>query len=421
MIVKVFDKIFISNVYDANNVYKLISLNIGGVLTCFECNGIEWCSHHESDKNSLLFYKDRLINFKGELPKEADKNDNKAVSSPKTESHDESEHCDHIIFPREILNDKMENNTIRDYINSMVEIENDDYVCCFKNSESNLKEPPNLETNESENKIQEAKVMTNVQTVCELNKTMRENLSISYDNIYKIKHMYLNILDTFDENILNHVEKAHEFIDKTINENKNILIHCMAGISRCSSIILSYVSRKNQKGINHNFSILKSRYPFAHPNENFYRQLLLYEKMNYNLDGSNEYHNIYKKIKLSNKFLEDLKFCNLNNKEAPTCRYSCKFCRRVLFNDNDIIEHDTTKNQIKKKYGKFCTSIFIEKKEWILTDNKMKGIVYCPNASCNTKLGKWSWTGICCSCGYLQIPAFMFNDSNVDRMKININ
>lgn len=40
--------------------------------------------------------------------------------------------------------------------------------------------------------------------------------------------------------------------------------------------------------------------------------------------GCNEYHNIYKKIKLNNKFLEDLKFCNLNNNKAPTCKYSCK-------------------------------------------------------------------------------------------------
>lgn len=33
------------------------------------------------------------------------------------------------------------------------------------------------------------------------------------------------------------------------------------------------------------------------------------------------------------------------------------------------------------KYGDSCTSIFIEKKEWIMTDNKMKGIIYCPNTS----------------------------------------
>ncbi|KOB86447.1 hypothetical protein PFDG_02052, partial [Plasmodium falciparum Dd2] len=70
-------------------------------------------------------------------------------------------------------------------------------------------------------------------------------------------------------------------------------------------------------------------------------------------------------------------------------------------------------------YGNSCTSIFIEKKEWILTENKMKGVLNCPNVNCNIKLGKWSWTGICCSCGYLQIPAFMINSSNVDRMNIS--
>lgn len=311
MIVKVFDKIFISNIYDANNVYKLINLNIGAVLTCFECNGIEWCNHHENDKSNLLFYKDRLIKCKGEVPEEINStnsfnsnmlslnniidNNDKTINIPKTILNEEFEHCDNIIFPQEILNEKLENNVIKDYINSMIEIENDVGIYCFKNSESNLKELINLKTheeelnnnseyNENENENIYTHNIANAQTVCEMNKTMRKNFSISYNNIYKMKHMYLNILDTYDENILNHIEKAHEFIDNTINENKNILIHCMAGISRCSSIILSYVSRKNKKGINHNFSILKSRYPFAHPNDNFYRQLLLYEKMNYNLD-----------------------------------------------------------------------------------------------------------------------------------------
>ncbi|SCN12344.1 dual specificity protein phosphatase, putative [Plasmodium malariae] len=552
MIVKVFDKIYISNVYNANEIYQLIKLNIGGVLTCFGCKSIEWC-HHNADEKHKVFYKDKFINCKSELLRNINdnfvgdehsndipansRNDGNAVTlkcnddcndgdekntDHTTPSHlrDDSQelvsstsaHYDYIVYPYEILNSKLDNSTINDYVKAMLHLSDDteiDYVvnaeeseidygptkrqrdldnekgstqvkgeevkalveekddlylckdekveecpndnnqnekneklCRIMKSKDVLKEqiakedlpsePVSYKDNSKEDAGREAATGSTsnaaingategmIQNVCELNKSLREKeKTVSINNIYKMKHMYINILDTFDENILDHIENAHAFIDDIISENKNILVHCMAGISRCSSIILSYVSKKNKKGINKNLSILKSKYPFAHPNENFYRQLLLYEKMNYTLDGSTEFHNAYKKIKFDRKFLEDLKLFNLKNEKEPTYKFRCKFCRYALFSDNDIIEHDLDKCKIKKNYGNCCTSIFIEKKEWLLTEGTLKGVLYCPNANCNIKLGKWSWNGICCSCGYLQIPAFMVNTSNVDRMRIN--
>ncbi|KYO03206.1 dual specificity protein phosphatase [Plasmodium gaboni] len=562
MIVKVFDSIYISNVYNANDIYELIKLNIGGVLTCFDCKCIEWCSYNNINVTNKIFYKDIFVNSKKDLlkydsPTINNKTINTDIETQQNNNNDENnnsdegtcnklietqttsidnseikcdhindeckEHYDYIIFPSDIINN---NNNIKDYIKSMLILKEDAYIdfelinmndklknnnnnnndnicddnnnndnicdnnnnncrsnnldvsntsqhetehmqlhksnslanissdninCCNKKYDKNLsrsveisekdKHPENSLLYEFVNKdkinnkinqegdkssIEKNKLSDNnmlhthpIYNVCELNKCLRENKLIPYNNIYKMKHLYLNILDTFDENILKYVNKAHTFIDSVIQENKNILIHCMAGISRCSSIILSYVSKKNKKGIESNFNILKSRYPFAHPNDNFYRQLLLYEKMNYTLDGCTDYHNIYKKIKMNRKNLEDLKILNLKNNKQPIYNFRCKHCNYVLFNDNEIIKHDLKISKIKKNYGNSCTSIFIEKKEWILTENKMKGVLNCPNANCNIKLGKWSWTGICCSCGYLQIPAFMINSSNVDRMNIS--
>ncbi|CRG95317.1 dual specificity protein phosphatase, putative [Plasmodium gallinaceum] len=518
MIVKVFDNIYISNVYNANDIYQLVNLNIGGVLTCFGCKSIDWC-YYNIDDSHKIFYKDKFINCKNELKRschcsvEEEKNklnvnfekevgdiqigDNIKENNKDSYMEDNhnlycgsSSHYDYIIIPKEILNPKLSNNTIKDYVKAMLDLNDDtdiDYVQCRKNEGINFKNnfedhlikkneinlmkegkinkdkweisknkndenviikenqnnTENLDSisktidilereddksdslkegvmsDDIKNKIVDSKSEDKIQNVCELNKSLREEKKISYANIYKMKHLYLNILDTFDENILDHVNKAHSFIDSVIEEKKNVLVHCMAGISRCSSIILSYVSKKNKKGISKNLSLLKNKYPFAQPNENFYRQLLLYEKMNYTLDGCTEYHNAYKKIKLNTKFLEELKFFNLKNEKDATYKFQCKFCRHTLFNDNDIIKHDLNKYKIKKNYGNSCTSIFIEKKEWLITESKMKGVLYCPNVNCKLKLGKWSWSGICCSCGYLQVPAFMINISNIDRMSID--
>ncbi|GAB66243.1 dual-specificity protein phosphatase [Plasmodium cynomolgi strain B] len=389
MIVKVFDHIYISNVYNANDIYHLINLNIGGVLTCFRCMSIEWC-HHDPKENRKIFYKDKFLKCKGELLRDPGGRDfplplcqsiaggrknghqlgasltpcSSNVGEEPTEGGDTSTqgatehseedlfakpyaHYDYIIYPLEIVKKKIVKETIDDYVKAM------------------------------------------------------------------------------------HVEKAHAFIDEVIRSEKNVLVHCMAGISRCSSIILSYISKKNGKSIAENFATLKDRYPFAHPNESFYRQLLLYERMNYTLDGRSEYHLVYEEMKRDRGALERLKCLNLKNEPDATYKFRCKLCRFTLFNDNDIIQHQLDKYKIKKKYGHSCTSIFIEKKEWLLTNHNMKGVLICPNKNvinswgcfsalwCSAKLGKWSWTGICCSCGYLQIPAFMINTSNVDRMKIN--
>ncbi|ANQ07937.1 Dual-specificity protein phosphatase [Plasmodium coatneyi] len=520
MIVKVFDHIYISNVYNANDIYHLINLNIGGVLTCFRCMSIEWC-HHDPKENRKIFYKDKFLNCKGEFLRDPGgwdhsplplcqsvspvKNDpnsaakitpcsNNAVDEP-TDGGDlfakPYAHYDYIIYPHEILKKKITKETIDDYVKAMENLKDDVEVDCISVEEDEV--PASASVNEEtkdciggmvdevdapqsneggENRTrqrsssladqktlshrkgtssspkegnhpegmsrsaenlnvpseQDGKTPPNgqqrsTQTVCQLNRTLRDekNKTIPSSNVYKMKHMYLDILDTFDENILNHVDRAHAFIDDVIRNEKNVLVHCMAGISRCSSIILSYISKKNGKSIAENFATLKDRYPFAHPNENFYRQLLLYERMNYTLDGRSEYHRVYEEIKRDRGALEQLKCLNLKNEPEPTYKFRCKLCRFTLFNDNDIIQHELDKYKIKKKYGHSCTSIFIEKKEWLLTENKMKGVLICPNKNCSAKLGKWSWTGICCSCGYLQTPAFMINTSNVDRMRINPN
>ncbi|EUD65678.1 hypothetical protein C922_03926 [Plasmodium inui San Antonio 1] len=543
MIVKVFDHIYISNVYDANDIYHLINLNIGGVLTCFRCMSIEWC-HHDPKENRKIFYKDRFLKWRGEFLRDhggrgssplavcqgvsavgggpeaatrftpCSKSAGGDTFSRGTIGHIEEDlftkpyaHYDYILYPLEIVKTRMAKETIDDYVKAMVHLKEDVEVNCIpvvdtdvsasaeeeiekclggvsdhadasnsdqgeENrtrqrssslgdeqtvSERKSHSPNPKEGNHPEGISRSAENLTlpsepdgktphdrlailpgdhpgmppmngqpiqrTTQTICQLNAILRDekNRTVPSSNVYKMKHMYLDILDTLDENILNHVDKAHAFIDDVIRDNKNVLVHCMAGISRCSSIILSYISKKNGKGIAENFATLKDRYPFAHPNEGFYRQLLLYERMNYTLDGRSEYHRVYEEVKRDRGALEQLKGLNLKNEPDAMYKFRCKFCRFTLFNDNDIIEHQLDKYKIKKKYGDSCTSIFIERKEWILTEQKMKGVLICPNKDCSAKLGKWSWTGICCSCGYLQTPAFMINTSNVDRMRINPN
>ena len=48
---------------------------------------------------------------------------------------------------------------------------------------------------------------------------------------------------------------------------------------------------------------------------------------------------------------------------------------------------------------------------------EMEGKITCPNSKCSHILGKWSWTGLPCSCGAWVSPAFMVHKKGIDVIK----
>jgi protein-tyrosine phosphatase len=49
--------------------------------------------------------------------------------------------------------------------------------------------------------------------------------------------------DSFQGNIRSHFDQTNEFISKCKEQNEKVLVHCQAGISRSSSIVLAYLIR----------------------------------------------------------------------------------------------------------------------------------------------------------------------------------
>ncbi|KNC36903.1 dual-specificity protein phosphatase, partial [Plasmodium falciparum RAJ116] len=161
----------INNVYNANDIYELIKLNIGGVLTCFDCTCIEWCHHNDTNVTNKIFYKDIFVNTKKDLIKcDVPIITNKSVNSDIIGTHqinnyyneqnnnyhdntykeftqthktnidpsqiksdhineERKEHYDYIIFPSDIINNtQCNNNNLKDYIKSMLILKEDAYI-----------------------------------------------------------------------------------------------------------------------------------------------------------------------------------------------------------------------------------------------------------------------------------------------------
>ncbi len=96
--------------------------------------------------------------------------------------------------------------------------------------------------------------------------------------------LVIDILDSKDQNIEQHFDKAFEFLDSMEKQNKTCIIHCHAGINRSATIALAYFIKK--KGINlfEAYEYLSLMRPGIIYNIGFRKQLISWAKKNNLLD-----------------------------------------------------------------------------------------------------------------------------------------
>lgn len=85
------------------------------------------------------------------------------------------------------------------------------------------------------------------------------------------------------------IEIAYHFINNLTFSNKNILVHCMAGISRSVSLVIYYLMKKYNMSYITALDIIKNKRIIANPNDSFKLQLLKYQEKreNFNENDAN--------------------------------------------------------------------------------------------------------------------------------------
>ena len=83
-------------------------------------------------------------------------------------------------------------------------------------------------------------------------------------------------MDSPNQAILPHVEKANTFINKAISENvegeplkHKVLVHCFAGKSRATSFTLAYLMKEKQINLKDGLDMIWKVRPIAAPNPGF--------------------------------------------------------------------------------------------------------------------------------------------------------
>jgi len=88
----------------------------------------------------------------------------------------------------------------------------------------------------------------------------------------------IELLDTPVQDILSIIPEAIRFIQSAYESGGRVLVHCLAGISRSSAIVIAYIMWKGHHPLPEAYEIVRAHRSCASPNLNFMGQLMIYGK-----------------------------------------------------------------------------------------------------------------------------------------------
>ncbi|KAM9365498.1 dual specificity protein phosphatase 19-like [Pholidichthys leucotaenia] len=87
----------------------------------------------------------------------------------------------------------------------------------------------------------------------------------------------IQILDLPDTGITSYLQECSSFIDQARQQDGVVLVHCNAGVSRSSSIVIGYLMLREGLSFDDAYSQTKLARPSIRPNPGFYQQLQNYK------------------------------------------------------------------------------------------------------------------------------------------------
>ena len=121
---------------------------------------------------------------------------------------------------------------------------------------------------------------TNLKELEKLNIKYILNCAAECKNLFEDKIIYkkIDLKDLVEFPIENYFDEAIEFINKCKEEKKgNLLIHCMQGKSRSSTILLAYLIKEKKMSTNEAFKFAKKKRKTILPNLSFMTKLREFE------------------------------------------------------------------------------------------------------------------------------------------------
>ncbi|VVC28785.1 Hypothetical protein CINCED_3A011082 [Cinara cedri] len=99
-------------------------------------------------------------------------------------------------------------------------------------------------------------------------------------------YLCIEATDSPEQNLIQYFQICNNFIHKARLKSENVLIHCLAGMSRSVTIAAAYIMSVTTIKLKHVLRLLKACRSIACPNEGFNKQLQYFE-CNYLLEERN--------------------------------------------------------------------------------------------------------------------------------------
>ncbi|KAI8056186.1 protein-tyrosine phosphatase-like protein [Syncephalis plumigaleata] len=126
----------------------------------------------------------------------------------------------------------------------------------------------------------------------------------------RFEYLVIAVDDQPATNLLRYFDDTFAFIDTCIEQGGQVLVHCMAGISRSSTIVIAYLMRKYQWSVEQATTAVRQSRTIIKPNTGFRQQLALYEEFQWTVNME------------SPRYQECIAWCTLpeNNSYARFCK-----------------------------------------------------------------------------------------------------
>lgn len=161
---------------------------------------------------------------------------------------------------------------------------------------------------------------------------------------------YIQASDVAREDLIKHFEDTNNFIRESLDEERNVLVHCYFGVSRSATIVIAYIMNKYKLGYDAALQRVKDKRRFVSPNAGFVHQLKLFGNMGHRIDPQHERYKLFR-LKLAADNVRKAKRLPVNcmdvvkpdpsvTQEMPDpIVYRCRKCRRVLATKSNLLMH----------------------------------------------------------------------------------
>ena len=145
--------------------------------------------------------------------------------------------------------------------------------------------------------------------------TVAADLRLNYPASEGIAHEVISALDMASFDLSRHFNRCFDFLDKVRAETKtNVLVHCLAGISRSATIVIAYLIKMNKMSFDQAYNFVKKRRKIIFPNPGFVRQLRVFSsQINIKNFVQNDKTKGTTKTKLEESQTNNLRSLSVNN------------------------------------------------------------------------------------------------------------